>query len=98
MDRFARDPRHLRLDTASGTLHLSRILNWYRGDFERWYPRGRTRKYPGEVPLLPDVREPTLVDYLILYLPAPQADYLARQGDVDIAFYEYDWALNDRPR
>ncbi len=33
--RFVRDPRHVRLDGLSGTLHLSPVFKWGRSEFER---------------------------------------------------------------
>lgn len=84
--RFAADTRQVRFDPQSDTLHLSQILNWYGEDFLRWFP---ARPDP------PD--SPTLLDYLLLYLPADQARQLREHRGVAIRFTEYDWALNAQP-
>ena len=86
--RFARDPQHVRLDRSARKLHLSRILDWYGKDFGNWYPRERD----------PVPAEPSLVDYLLLYLPSTEAAYLRQHRDVEISYNPYDWALNDRAR
>jgi hypothetical protein len=85
--RFSRNPRHVRLDRANGRLHLSKIMDWYGKDFIRWFPESRK----------PASRPPTLVDYLLPYLPAETAAYLRDHPDVETAFEDYDWSLNDRP-
>lgn len=84
--RFAADPRQVRLDLQAGVLHLSQILNWYGEDFVRWFPAT-----PGAP------AAPTLIDYLLLYLPADQARLLRPHPALSIVFDEYDWTLNDRP-
>lgn len=81
--RFAADARQVRFDPQRGTLHLSQILNWYGEDFLRGFPAAPA--------------SPTLVDYLLLYLPAAQARQLRERPDVEILFDEYDWALNIQP-
>lgn len=48
------DPRHVRLDEATGTVHLSKIFDWFRGDF---LDHERTK----------GTAEPTLVDYVNRY-------------------------------
>ena len=85
--KFFRAPQHLRLDRENNRLHLSKILDWYGEDFTRWYPRDR-----GTPPT-----EPSLVDYLILYLPPDAADFLRQHPDVEISFNHYDWSLNAQP-
>jgi len=82
--RFAASPKHVRLDPRNNELHLSRILDWYGGDFARWFPQDRAH-----VPA-----EPTLVDYLLPYLPEETAAHLRQHPDADISFNEYDWGLN----
>ena len=80
--RFLAEERNLRIDHAARTVHLSSILDWYRGDFVEWDSR------------LPE--HATLLDYAALYVPAARADELARATDYEIEFVPYDWALNDQ--
>ncbi len=86
LERFLTDPFMLRIDRAGNKIHLSRLLEWYRQDFVDWLPTGEEGATP------PD--KPTLLDYLTLYLPEIDADYLRRHPDVAISFNEYDWSLN----
>jgi hypothetical protein len=76
----------VRFDLQAGKVHLSQVLNWYGEDFIRWFPA---------TPAAPV--SPTLIDYLLIYLPADQARLLRRHPAVEIVFDEYDWTLNDRP-
>lgn len=82
--RFAHDPVHVRLDEEEGTLHLSKILDWFGGDFVRWFPQDRQ----------PRPERPTLVDYLLPYLPLESARYLRQHPDAKLSFGDYDWSLN----
>ncbi|MBT4497306.1 MAG: DUF547 domain-containing protein [Gemmatimonadetes bacterium] len=84
--RFARNPKHVFLDSTAGKLYLSKILEWYGGDFITWFPQERK----------PAARDPKLVDYLLPYLPAAAATYLERQPGIDLTFRDYDWALNEQ--
>lgn len=81
--RFARDPKHVELG-VDGRLQLSKILDWYGADFVKWFPADRPEK----------PADPTIVDYLFPYLPAPIAAHLKKQPDTKIEYKEYDWALN----
>ncbi|MCC7261063.1 MAG: DUF547 domain-containing protein [Candidatus Latescibacteria bacterium] len=83
---FAADPRQVRLDLPAGKLHLSKLLAWYQDDFLGWFPARAPRP-----------AQPTLVDYLVLYLPADQARQLAQHPAIEIVFDEYDWTLNQAP-
>ncbi len=67
---------------ANGKLAISSIFNWYGGDFEQGW-RGSER----------------LEDFLLLYgdslgLSAADKKTLSA-GEMEIAFLEYDWRLND---
>lgn len=84
--RFAANPRHVRLNAAANKLHLSKILDWFGQDFVNWFPQNRD-----SVPA-----HPTLVDYLLPYLPEETAAYLRRHADVEISYGDYDWALNEQ--
>jgi len=84
--RFARSPKHVLLDSTAGKLYLSKILEWYGGDFIAWFPQE----------LRPTGRPPQLIDYLLPYLPPASSAYLARHPETDLTFFAYDWALNER--
>ncbi len=81
--RFLRDRTRNRFDAADGTLHLSRIFDWYAEDFERGLRGSQSvaafvAGYPAE-----------------LGIDANTAAKLAA-GEFDIEFLDYDWALNRR--
>lgn len=81
--RFARDPEHVRL-APDGRLHLSKILDWYGRDFVEWFPPDR----------LDSLTNPTIVTYLLPYLPAEAAAHVRQHPDMDVVYNDYDWALN----
>ena len=81
LERFARDPNHIRLQGTR--LHLSKILDWYGEDFTAWFPPDRPN--PEDMP--------TIVNYLRPYLPPEMAAGLTE--DVAIEYNDYDWALNE---
>ncbi len=87
MVHFANDSKHVRLD-AKGRLHLSKILEWYGGDFIEWFPADR----------LPATGKPTLVDYLLPHLPDDIAAQLRQQPDTPLLYNDYDWALNEQTK
>lgn len=82
---FAADPRQVRLDRQNDRLHLSKILDWYREDFTHSFSERPAAS-----------AQPTLVDYLLPYLPADLAGYLAQHPGIELVFEEYDWTLNQQ--
>jgi hypothetical protein len=82
MRRFLSDRSRNRYNPQARRLEVSRIFDWYAGDFERGH-RGFTSV------------KATLARYAGLLADAPQDRAAIRDGKVDVAFLEYDWALND---
>lgn len=82
MRRFLSDRSRNRYNPQSRRLEVSRIFDWYAGDFERGH-RGYTSV------------KATLARYADLLADAPQDRVAIREQKVDVAFLEYDWALND---
>lgn len=81
--RFLRDRTRNRYDAATQTLQLSKIFDWYAGDFERPFRGGASLAqfllhYAGE-----------------LGLDAAARQALAA-GALEIDFLDYDWRLNRR--
>jgi len=62
-------------------LFLSKIFDWYREDFVKALERT-------------GVPKPTVVDYVVGYLPDSVAEQVRRQQP-RLEFYGYDWTLND---
>jgi Protein of unknown function, DUF547 len=81
--RFLQDRSRNRFVSSEETLRISRIFDWYRGDFEKGHLGARTlpaflARYAGSLGLSVAEKQ-ALID-----------------GDIDIEFTEYDWSLNDR--
>ena len=81
---FIRDPQHVKVERDSGTLILSKILDWFEGDFTDWYKRA----YQVE-----DVR---ITDYLKIHLAEEDRAFLQTRPGVTVRYLPYDWTLNDR--
>jgi hypothetical protein len=81
--RFLRDATRNRHDAASGRLEVSRIFDWYRGDFEKGL-RGITS------------REQFFARYADLLAADERGRAAVREARAPIAHLEYDWALNVR--
>lgn len=84
LERFARNPKYVRLDYQDRQLHLSKVLDWYGQDFIKWFPQDRKVA----------AANPTIVDYLFPYLPEEMASYLRQYPDLQVSYDDYDWALN----
>ncbi|NKB70107.1 MAG: DUF547 domain-containing protein [Candidatus Latescibacteria bacterium] len=87
LEQVVRNSQFVRLDPSSGTLHLSKIFDWFGGDFIDWFPADQPHGPNG----------PTLVDYLLPYLPAATDQHLRQHPETAIVFDDYDWALNSQP-
>ncbi len=57
MGEFATTPRHVKVDTASKTVKLSKIFDWFEGDFLDYLERQGQSK-------------PSILDYINRYRPA----------------------------
>ena len=80
--RFLSDRGRNRYDASQGKLEVSKIFDWYGGDFEKGN-RGYTSV------------KATLAKYADLLADSP-ADRAAVRGErAGVAFLYYDWALND---
>jgi hypothetical protein len=81
--RFLRDRSRNRFNAASTKLEVSKIFDWYRGDFEKGYRGIRSR-------------ESFFARYADLLADDAAARELIRQAKAPLTFLDYDWALNDR--
>jgi hypothetical protein len=77
--RFLSDRSRNRYVPDSGTLEVSKIFDWYGGDFKR--AKGDLVAF--------------FASYAVDMSNAPEAQQAIRDGKAKIAFPEYDWALND---
>ncbi|WP_300304198.1 DUF547 domain-containing protein [Ferrovibrio sp.] len=82
MRRFLSDRTRNRHDAGTNTLHVSRIFDWYRGDFEA---TGQDRSSLNAY----------LSAYAGALAENEAAGRKIRSGDFAIRFLKYDWRLND---
>ncbi|HRY15412.1 MAG: DUF547 domain-containing protein [Candidatus Competibacteraceae bacterium] len=85
MRRFLADRSRNRFDAARNTLSVSKIFDWYQGDFEKGY-QGFTSL------------DATFARYADALGDTPQAQAAIRQGGLKIQYLDYDWALNAKRR
>ena len=83
--RFLGDRSRNRFDPATGSLALSRIFDWYQGDFQKG-DRGvnSVAQFIGR--------------HAELLADDAAARAAVRQGQVKIRYLDYDWSLNDLKR
>lgn len=81
--RFVKDASRNRYSPATGRLEVSRIFDWYGGDFSKGL-RGIAS------------REQFFGRYAELLAADPKDQATVREGRARIGFLDYDWGLNDR--
>ena len=81
MRRFLSDRSRNRFDVAGNTLSVSKIFDWYKGDFEKGH-QGFTSL------------DATFARYADALGDTPQARNAIRKGGLNIRHLDYDWALN----
>jgi len=80
--RFLSDRSRNRYDPAKGRLEVSKIFDWYGGDFEKGY-RGFTSV------------KATAAKYAELLADRPEDRAAVAAQRAEVAFLDYDWSLND---
>jgi hypothetical protein len=81
MRRFLADRSRNRFEAAGNTLSVSKIFDWYKGDFEQGH-QGFTSL------------DATFARYADALGDTPQARNAIRKGGPNIRYLDYDWALN----
>ena len=82
MQRFLRDRSRNRFDARTGTLHVSKIFDWYAADFDKGHHGF-------------DSLKATFGHYADALADTPAEAARLRRGDVTIDYLDYDWRLND---
>ncbi|MCP3957904.1 MAG: FAD-dependent oxidoreductase [bacterium] len=80
--------RSFRIDREAGKVYLSKILDWYGGDFEESYEPEEGFEGHGDA-------ERAVLNFIAGYLDEADGEYL-RSGDYDVEYSSYDWSLNDQ--
>ncbi len=88
--RFLHDPsKGVRIDAVAGTIHLSKIFDWFAEDFTASHrPR---QNYPGL-----DREESGALSFIANHRSDPELQRLLRESRIEVDFLPYDWTLNDR--
>lgn len=79
--QFANSPKYVMFDAAAKELKLSKILSWYGDDWNERYPQGGYLTWIGELTKDQSIKDATVA---------------AANGEVKVAFFDYDWALNSQ--
>ena len=82
MRDMIRNPMHVQINRQTGVVSLSAIFDWFSSDFTSYVQARGT----GE----------TVLDYVSLFLPKDDAQYLQNHPDLQIVFFDYDWSLNSQ--
>ncbi|MBK36297.1 MAG: hypothetical protein CME26_12320 [Gemmatimonadetes bacterium] len=82
MREFLNEDRNVRIDTEEKTVTLSKILSWFEDDFTGWLKRQD------------DGASPDILDYARRYHPGAQAN--TALPSYAVAYFDYDWSLNDQ--
>lgn len=88
--RFLSSRKKFRIDRDSGYIYLSPIFKWFGQDFIGVYSPGDGFKGHSK-----QIR--AVLAFCAEYLPEREAEYL-RRGDYGVAYFDYDWSLNDQQR
>jgi hypothetical protein len=90
--RFLSDRTRNRYSARQGTLEVSKIFDWYQEDWQSGY-----RGFDGGSPAIVS-REQYFARYAALLADDPAQQKLIADGNVPLAFLDYDWTLNDAAR
>jgi Protein of unknown function, DUF547 len=81
--RFLKDKTRNRFNATSGKLEVSKIFDWYKGDFDKGL-KGITS------------REQFFGKYADLLAADAAGQQILKEGKASISFLDYDWSLNDK--
>jgi Protein of unknown function, DUF547 len=81
--RFLKDKSRNRFNAASNKLEVSKIFDWYKGDFDKGFKGFSSR-------------EVFFAKYADSFTSDASALQAIRDGKASIGFLEYDWSLNDK--
>ena len=76
----------LRIDRENGVVYLSKIFDWFTGDWESSYAV-EGDGFTG------NSAQKAVLNFVSGYVEESDRDYL-QAGDYDVKFFDYDWSLN----
>jgi Protein of unknown function, DUF547 len=81
--RFLKDKTRNRFNATTGKLEVSKIFDWYKGDFDKGH-----KGYSS--------REVFFGKYADLLAADAAGQQIVKDGKAAISFLDYDWSLNDK--
>jgi hypothetical protein len=81
--RFLSDTSRNRVNARAGKLEVSKIFDWYRGDFEKGHKGIQSR-------------EQFFGRYADVLSKQAETQALIKEGKLGLSFLDYDWNLNDK--
>jgi len=84
---FMTDPKQNRYDPTSNTVQISKLLEWFGGDFLSKYPDASPRK--GLTP-----EQAAVLTFAAQFVGQGPMKTFLRSGTPRVVFMEYDWRLN----
>lgn len=90
MRRFLSHPQKFRIDRGDNTVYLSKIFEWFGGDFVKRYAPSDAFSEHSEV-------ERAVLNAVSQHVPENDRDYLL-DGRYAIEYTDYDWTLNEQSR
>jgi hypothetical protein len=84
--RFINDPKHVRYDAGAKRLYLSKIFDWFSGDFLTYL---REKK---------GIQQPHIAQYILLYFEGPSRDELLKTplSEIGVRYFSYNKSLNEQ--
>jgi len=84
--RFINDPRNVKYDLATKKLQLSKIFDWFSGDFTTYLKEKK------------GIAQPHIAQYLLMYLDGPTRAALEKTpvNEISISYFSYNKALNEQ--
>ncbi len=84
--RFINDTKHVKYDAAAKRLYLSKIFDWFKGDFLNYL---REKK---------GIQNPHIAEYILMYLDGPSRAELEKTppGEISVRYFSYDKSLNEQ--
>lgn len=85
--RFINDPAHVKYDPATKKLSLSKIFDWFSGDFLTYLKEKK------------GAQQPYISQYILLYLDGPAREALAKTpvNEISVSYLSYSKKLNEQP-
>ena len=87
MRHWLRQEGKFRVDKDAGVVYLSRIFDWYGGDFVADYGEDAIAEHDKPVG--------AVLNAVSRYVDEDTADYL-RTGTYSVDYLDYDWTLNEQ--